>query len=391
MGFVQQPTLDPVGCTRMSRFLAEAVQRGDVPGIVALVVDRDRVVFESASGKSDVANGVEMTANAIFRIASMTKPITTVGALLLVEKGELALDDPVSRYLPTFENAQVINRFNPADGRYDTRASARTVTIRHLLTHTAGIGYGFSNPVVLRLLQGTQKSELDIPLLHDPGEKWTYGASTLALGMVIETVSGLSLDVFLKSRIFDPLGMSDTSFSVAPENTPRVVTVHRRTESGLVEQANPVELQSPARGDGGLCSTAQDYGTFLQMLLNGGSLGTVTILSRESVAAMGENQIGNLVVEEQPAANPAVVRPFPLGAGRDRFGFGFQITEPDERYAGMRTPGSLSWAGINNTHFWIDPSRGIAAVVLMQLLPFYDEAAIRTLHGFEEIVYASLS
>src|SRR5262249_28106995 len=162
--------------------------------------------------------------------------------------------------------------------------------------------------------------------LHDPGEKWTYGASTLALGMVVEAVSGQSLDVFLESRIFDPLGMSDTSFSVVPENTPRVVTVHRRTESGLVEQANPPELQGPARGRGGLFQNAREGGTFLQVRLKGGSLGEVTTPSREWVAARGKNKIGTLVIEEHPAANAAVARPFPLGAGRDRFGFGFQIT-----------------------------------------------------------------
>jgi methyl acetate hydrolase len=155
----------------------------------------------------------------------------------------------------------------------------------------------------------------------------------------------------------------------------------------LVEQPNTPVQQSPVNGEGGLYSTARDYGVFLQMLLNGGSLHTVKLLGAKSVAMMGANQIGSVVVDEQPAADPARTRPFPLGAGRDKFGLGFQIAVRDERYAKLRNPGSLSWAGINNTHFWIDPDSHIAAVVLIQVLPFYDEACIRVLREFEELVY----
>jgi len=165
------------------------------------------------------------------------------------------------------------------------------------------------------------------------------------------------------------------------------VTVHRRADGRLIEQPNASIQQSPVNGEGGLYSTARDYGIFLQMLLNGGSLHSVTLLSAKSVGTMGENHIGSVVVEEQPAADPARTRPFPLGAGRDKFGLGFQIAARDERYARLRSPGSLSWAGINNTHFWIDPGRHIAAVILMQVLPFYDDACIRVLREFEELMY----
>jgi CubicO group peptidase (beta-lactamase class C family) len=228
-------------------------------------------------------------------------------------------------------------------------------------------------------------------LLHDPGDKWTYSASTRVLGLVVEELSGTPVDMFFRSEIFEPLGMRDTAFGVPPHNVRRVVTVHRRIDGRLVEEPNPPELQNPVRGDGGLFSTARDYGAFMQMLLNDGRLDGGQILTEQSAKAMGENQIGTIVVEELPAANPALTRPFPLGAGRAKFGLGFQIAAHDERYVRLRSPGSLSWAGIHNTHFWIDPTRRIAGVLLMQVLPFYDDAAIRTLRGFEALVYAALA
>jgi methyl acetate hydrolase len=207
------------------------------------------------------------------------------------------------------------------------------------------------------------------------------------LGLIVEKVSGQPLDLFFQEHILGPLGMNDTSYAVPAEKASRVATNHSRVNGKLVEQPNSPTQQAPPRGDGGLYSTARDYGTFVQMLLNGGTLHGVTLLSPRSVKAMGENQIGSVVVSEQPAANPALTRPFPLGAGYDKFGLGFQIAVRDQRYADLRSPGSLSWAGISNTHFWIDPARGIGAVVLMQVLPFYDDAAIRTLREFEAAVY----
>ena len=385
-----RPLIAAAGKIALSQYLSTAVDRGDVPGIVTLVVDRDGVLYEGAAGKLDVAHHVDMPANALFRIASMTKPITSVAVMMLLEAGKLGLDDPVSRYLPEFESRQVIATFNTTDGTYQSRPAKRPITIRHLMAHTSGLGYAFSNPTVARLLLGTQKSEPELPLLHDPGNRWTYSASTRVLGQVVEKISGRPLDVFLRTRIFEPLKMADTSYVVSPEKLSRVITVHRRMDGTLVEQPNGPTQQAPVRGDGGLYSTAADYGTFLRMLLNGGSLQTTKLLREKSVRMMGENQIGTIVVEEQPAADPERTRPFPLGAGRDKFGLGFQIAARDERYATLRSPGSLSWAGINNTHFWIDPNRHIAVVVLMQVLPFYDDACIRTLRGFEELVYRHL-
>lgn len=385
-----QSSMSAAGKTALSEFLSAAVQRGDVPGVVTLVVDREGVIYEGAAGKLDVAHHADMRADAVFRIASMTKPVTSVAAMMLVEAGKLGLDEPVSKYVAGFERPQVLTRFNAADGTYEARPAKRPMTIRHLMTQTSGLGYGWSSPIVSRLTQNIRGKETEIPLLHDPGDTWTYGASTRLLGQVVEKISGEPLDVFFRDRIFGPLRMTDTSYVVPLEKLSRVVTVHQRMDGTLVEQPNASVQQAPVSGEGGLYSTARDYGAFLQMLLNGGRLHNARLLSATSIGMMGENQIGTIEVEEQPAADPARTRPFPLGAGRDKFGLGFQIAARDERYATLRSPGSLSWAGINNTHFWIDPNRGLAAVVLMQVLPFYDDACIRVLRGFEELVYRHL-
>jgi methyl acetate hydrolase len=383
-------TISKNGQAALSRSLSSAVGRDDVPGVVAIVVDPDKVLFEAAAGQQDVARGLEMKPDAIFRIASMTKPVTTVAAMMLIEAGKLSLDDPVSRYLPRFKDRPVISSFDPSTGAYETKPAARDVTIRDLLTHTSGIGYGWSSPIVSRLVGNDRSKETELPLLHEPGTKWTYGANTRVLGQVIETISGHPLDLFLRDRILRPLGMNDTGYAVPPGSVARVVTVHARLDARLVEQPNAAVQESPVMGDGGLYSTARDYGTFIQMLLNGGTLHGTRLLSERSIRMMSENQIGSVVVEEQPAADPLRTRPYPLGAGRDKFGFGFQIASKDPRYAKYRSEGSLSWAGIDNTHFWIDPSRQIGVVWLAQVLPFYDEACIRSLREFEEVVYQYL-
>jgi CubicO group peptidase (beta-lactamase class C family) len=377
----------------LSKQLAAAVARGDTPGVVGLVVDRERVLFEGAAGKLDVAHDVPMPVDAIFNIASMTKPVTSVGIMMLLEQGKLQLDDPVSKYLSGFDNLKVITRFNEADGTYETRPAKRAMTIRHLLTHTSGIGYAFCNPIVARLQKGNQKSEWEIPLLSDPGDKWNYSASTRVLGLVIEKITGGTLETWDQERIFKPLGMVDTSYAVASSKQSRVSATHSRAGGTLKEQPRgplPSTPTAPFRGDGGLYSTVRDYGMFMRMLLNGGQLGTARILSEKSVAAMGENQIGSIFVELQPDTDPQRTRPFPLGAGQDKFGLGFQIASKNDRYAQFRSPGSMSWAGIFNTEFWIDPVKHIGGVQMMQVLPFYDDGAIRTLRDFEALVYQGL-
>lgn len=373
-------------------YLSTAVRDKRIPGIVALVTDADRVVYTGAFGRQDVARGVPMAADSIFNIASMTKPVTSVAVMMLVQEGDVGLDDPVSDHLPAFENPQVIERFNAADKSYETRPASGPITVRHLLTHTSGLGYAFSNPTLAALV-GPEPglSVTRFPLMHDPGARWTYGESTRVLGTLVEEVSGQPLDEFLAERIFAPLGMSDTFYKVPAQKVSRVVTVHRTTAEGLVETPNPAEIASTVYGDGGLYSTAADYAKFIQLFLNKGRAPNgMRLLSEATVELMGENHIGAIFVEQQPAAVPALTEPFPLGAGRDKFGLGFQVTGPhQDRLA--RSPGSLSWAGIFNTEFWIDPARGIGGVLLMQYLPFYDAAAIETLQGFERRVYEGLA
>ena len=385
------PALSDVSATYLSRVLALAVARNDTPGVVALVVGRNGVLYEGAAGKLDPAG--PMPVDAIFNIASMTKPVTSVAIMMLMESGKLHLDDPVSKYLPGFDHLKVIKSFNAADGSYETRPAVRAMTIRHLLTHTSGIGYAFSNPIVNRLQSGTQQREWDLPLLQDPGAQWNYSASTRVLGLIVEKVSGQTLEDFDQQHIFKPLGMVDTSYAVAAAKQSRLAASYRHADGAFQVQpgnAIPATPTPPFGGDGGLYSTAGDYGRFMQMMLNGGHLGSARILSAHSVRLMGQNQIGAIFVEQQPAANPALTRPFPLGAGRDKFGLGFQITAPDPDSTRYRSPGSLSWAGIFNTEFWIDPQRHIGGVVMMQYLPFYDESALRTLRDFEAALYRQL-
>jgi methyl acetate hydrolase len=319
--------------------------------------------------------------------------VTSVAVMMLYEEGKLKLDDPVSKYLPGFDHLQVITKFNESDATYETRPAKRPMTIRHLLTHTSGIGYAFTNPIEFRLTQATKKNEWELPLLSDPGAEWHYSASTRVLGMIVEKITGMTLEAYYQERIFKPLGMVDTSYAVPTDKQSRVPVQYNRVNGVLQEPPRtpiPPTPTAPFRGDGGLYSTVQDYGKFVQMLLNGGHLGSTKILGENSVKMMGENQIGPIFVGLQPDADKQRTKPFPLGAGHDKFGLGFQIASKNPEYAEYRSAGSMSWAGIYNTEFWIDPVKHIGGVQMMQVLPFYDDGAIRTLRDFEKLVYEDL-
>lgn len=372
-------------------YLSERVREAGIPGLVAAVVDFRGVRHVAAFGMQDVAGQVPMKTDTIFRIASMTKPLTSLAAVMLVEDRLLGLDDPVEKYLPEYANPRVIDALFPADGSVITRPAARALTIRHLLTNTSGIGYPFAS-LTLTQLQGRGAASPQAgppPLLHDPGALWTYGPGTRVMGQIIEKVSGKPLDVFLRERIFQPLGMNETFFVVPKALHGRVATVHRRGENGrLVETPNPAELSAPVAGDGGLFSTAADYAKFITFMLNLGRTSPEGphLVSDHAARLMGRVHTGSVRVRLQEATDPSVSAVFPLGAGRDSFGLGFQVTGPNPP-AGLRHAGSLSWAGIYNTHFWIDPDTGVGGILLMQYLPFYDKAAIDTLLGFEQRVY----
>jgi CubicO group peptidase (beta-lactamase class C family) len=383
------PNIPAQGTAALSSFLKDATDRGDVPGVVVAVVNKDGVVYHEAFGRSRTLTSTPMTKDTIFNMASMTKPVTSVAIMMLVDEGKLKLDDEVAKYLPKYKDPLVISTFNEADSTYETRPAKQPITIRHLLTHTSGIGYGFASPTLTKIMAKTGKTELDLPLLFDPGESWAYGASTRVLGNVVEVVSGQKIDAFLESRILGPLGMQDTSYLVPPSKYPRVVAVNARGADGkFVERPMPATLTAQVAGDGGLYGTAGDYGLFLRMLLNRGKLGDTRILSEKSVKTMFESQTGKVVVQPQESANLTLSRNFPLGAGKDHWGLGFQLAA--EAAANRRSPGSGTWAGIFNTHFFVDPSREIGVVVMMQTLPFYDDAAMKVYAGVEEAVYRNL-
>ncbi len=370
--------------TALTAQMNEAVKKGDAPAIVEIVVDREGVLFEGSSG---------LPTNAIFNIASMTKPVTSVAIMMLVEQGKLKIDDPVSKYLDGYDKLQFISKFNAADASYETRPAKTVMTIRHLLSHTSGIGYSFTNPIEYALVNKTKKGEWELPLLDDPGTKFNYSASTRVLGFIVEKVTGSPLEPWYQEHIFRPLGMVDTSWAVAPDKQARLAPQFTRANGKmepLPKATVPATPTAPFRGDGGLYSTVEDYSKFVRMLINEGTLGSAKILSPASVKQMGQNAMGSIFVQLQPDADKQRTRPFPLGAGKDKFGLGFQLAADDPSTKGFRSPGSMSWAGIFNTEFWVDPVRKIGGVHMMQLLPFYDDGAIRALRGFEGTVYREL-
>jgi CubicO group peptidase (beta-lactamase class C family) len=388
----QAQALSPTGVSEIDALLQAAVQTGTVPGVVAIVASKDKVLYHNAFGMQDVGKAKPMQKDSIFRIASMTKPVTSAAIMLLVEEGKLRLDDPVSKYLPSFASREVVAAFNETDGSFTTRKAAGEVLIRHLLSNTSGLAYGFSNATVPRLQQQTGKPPEELPLLYDPGTKWTYSGSTKVLGLVLEKLTNAPLDRFLEDRFFKPLAMQDTFYAVPPAKVERVVTTHRPTNGRLSEAPNPAVISSPVAGDGGLNSTTGDYIRFLQMFLNKGKWQGKTIMKSQSIRAMTSNQIGSVVVDSQPAVQPNLARAFPVApsAGRDKFGFGFQITASNRENTNLRSPGSYTWAGIFNTHFWVDPKREIAGVIMMQVLPFYDDSVMKAYQDFEEAIGRNL-
>jgi CubicO group peptidase (beta-lactamase class C family) len=368
--------------------LHQAVAAKAIAGVVAMATDREGAFYRGAFGVADADTGRPMTPDALFRIASMTKAITSVAALQLVEAGRLRLDDPVEPHLPAFSGLCVLETFDSLTGDYRVRPARNTVTLRHLLTHCSGLGYGFTSPVVRDFKPRAGEQYAVGPLMFEPGERWLYGTSTDWLGRLVEAVAGMPLDDYFRRHILDPLAMSDTFYDVPADKQARLVATHRRQADGTIakEPNQPPPVFSPAMGGGGLSSTADDYIRFVRMLLNGGTLDGERVLSAATVELMSQNHIGALGVSALKTALPERSGDFAFVAdGRDKFGLGFLITA--EQVSGKRSAGSLSWGGISNTYFWIDRARGIAGVILMQFLPFADPQALAVYDGFERGVY----
>ena len=374
--------------------LAAAVARGDVPGLVVMAATRNHVIYRGAFGKADVGQGHPMTMDALFRIASMTKPVTSVAAMQLYEQRRFGLDDPAERYLPELADPKVFESFDPATGAYTLRPASKKITVRHLLTHTSGLGYPFTSPIVRDFKPRDGERYQAGPLLFEPGSRWMYGTSVDWVGRLVEKLSGRNLEDYFRDRIFMPLGMSDTAYNVPEAKQVRLVTVHQRQggrpDAALIEQPN--RPQAPAttfNGGGGLVSTAGDYLRFERMILNGGALDGTQILSAATVALMSRNQIGSVSVTALKTAQPERSMDFSfVNDGKDRWGLGFLLTT--EHVPGKRSAGSMSWGGINNTYFWIDPARGVAGVMLTQFLPFADTKALALYDTFERGVYQLL-
>ena len=379
------------GSAALDASLQDAIAREDVPGVVALITDLERVLYRGAFGVADVATRRPLTSDALFRIASMTKPITSLALMQLVEQDRLGLDDPAEKYLPELAGLQVFESFDSATGAYRLRPASRPPTVRHFLTHTSGLAYPFTSAIWSDFKpRAGETYPFGGPLLFDPGERWHYSTSTDVVGRLVEVLSGQKLEQYFREHIFAPLKMDDTFYNVPEAKGARLAAQQQRAGERM---DGAVELQEPQPGltiaepigGGGLASTADDYGRFTRMLLNGGTLEGARVLKAGTVALMGHNHIGAVSVPALKSALPRSADFTFVADGRDKFGLGYLITV--DQAQGKRSPGSLSWGGINNTFFWIDPTRGIAGVIMMQFLPFVDAGAMAVHDVFERGAY----
>src|ERR1700750_3078117 len=290
------------GTAAIDTSLREAIERKDVPGVVAQVTDRERVLYQGAFGVADVSTGRPLAKDSMFRIASMTKPITSVALMQLVEQGRIGLDDPASKYLPELAELKVFESFDATTGTYKVRPASRPATVRHFLTHTSGLAYPFTSEIWRDFKpRAGETYPFGGPLLFDPGEGWHYSTSTDVVGRLVEVVSGQKLEDYFRENIFAPLKMNDTSYNVPEAKGPRMVAQQQRAGDkmdGAVElQKQPLGLTIAAPiGGGGLASTADDYGRFVRMFLNGGALDGARVLKAETVPLMSQNHIGAVSV-----------------------------------------------------------------------------------------------
>jgi CubicO group peptidase (beta-lactamase class C family) len=384
--------------TEIDRLLRQQTEAGRIPGVVAIAASGSEVIYQGAFGKRDSAQAAAMTTDGVFWIASMTKAITSAGAMQLVEQGRLSLDQPIGSLLPELASPSVLEGFD-ADGDPILRPAKTEITLRHLMTHTAGFCYDMWNGDMVAYLEKTglpgiihcKNDALKTPLTSDPGTRWEYGISIDYVGKAIEAATGQRLDTYLRDNIFAPLGMADTGFKIGPSQRERLVGMHARTPDGAAMPI-PFEIEQEPEfhmGGGGLYGTAGDYIKFTQMILNKGEGNGNRVLRPETVATMGQNHIGDLAMTKMFAALPAVTNDVDLYPDIvKKWGLSFMINT-DATPEG-RSPGSLAWAGLANTYFWIDPSRDVTGVILMQLLPFADQHCLEAFAGFERGVYAGL-
>ncbi|MEQ1551304.1 serine hydrolase domain-containing protein [Sphingorhabdus sp.] len=370
--------------------LEKAFAASGLPGAVALIADREGVRLVEAFGHADSTTGAEMEVNTVFQIASMTKAIVSAGAMQLVESGVLDLDAPIGDLLPQLADPQVLTGFSDS-GEPQLRPALRPITLRHLLTHTAGLGYFFIRPEVLRYFAATgmpapgSLASIQMPLLFDPGENWEYSVATDWVGLAVEAATGKRLGQYLQANLLDPLGMASTAFLDAlPDDAAKV---HARTPEGdLAIQPMFLGGGEFEMGGGGLSSTAHDYGRFVRMMLRGGELDGNRVLAEATVAEMARNQVAPLRAGYMGSAMPDLAQPYDTFPDQHTgWGLGFLIN-PEQGPNG-RAPGSLAWAGIFNSYYWIDPANGVGGVMMSQLAPFGDAGALGFFGALERAAY----
>jgi methyl acetate hydrolase len=383
---------------QIDQLLRQTSDAKEIPGVVAIAASGKEIVYQGAFGKRDLSKDDAMTLDSVFWIASMTKAVTASAAMQLVEQGKLALDEPIGKLLPDLASPQVLEGFD-AKGDAKLRPAKGAITLRHLMTHSAGFCYDIWNVDMARYMEKTgipgiiscQNAALKTPLMSDPGTRWEYGINIDFVGKAVEAASGKRLDVYLRDHLFVPLGMNDTGFKLTDAQRKRLVGMHARGADGALSPI-PFELeQNPEfhMGGGGLYSVAGDYIKFCQMILNKGKGGGNQVLRPETVAVMGQNHMGALNVTKMVSAAPVYSNDVDLWPDQaKKWGLSFLINTAKTPEG--RSPNSLAWAGLANTYFWIDPSRDISGVILMQLLPFADGKSLEAFAGFERGIYTGL-
>jgi len=388
---VADPGLSPA-LGQVDQVLRQGVNAGTVPGIVAIGATDKGIVYEGAFGPS-------ITADSVFWIASMTKAVTATACMQLVEQGKLQLDQEMGKLLPQLESPKVLEGFD-SNGAPKLRPAKTAITLRHLLTHTAGFTYSiWSEPMTqFEKVTGTpfigacENASFTAPLEFDPGDRWQYGINIDWVGKAVEAVSDQSLEVYFREHIFAPLSMSDTGFLISSAQKARVAPMFSRDQDGTLK---PTAFEMPQRpeffmGGGALFSTPRNYMAFLQMLLRGGTFAGAQVLKPETVALMQQNHIGDLNVVTLKTAHPETSNDANLFPGMvQKWGLSWAInTEPGP--AG-RSAGSVAWAGLFNTYFWLDPSKRVTGTIMTQLLPFADPEVLKLFGKFESGLYSAVS
>jgi len=379
--------------------LRQSIDSGDVPGVAAMATDADGTIYEGAFGQRVLGGAQEMTSDTVVWIASMTKAITGAAVMQLVEQGRLDLDSPASTWVPYLGSVEVLEGFD-ASGAPRRRPPTRPITLRHLLTHTAGFGYPIWNAEVKRYYEvmtlpapgSGQMAAWRVPLLFDPGERWNYGINLEWAGKVVEAVSGKRLGAYFREHLLDPLGMHDTGFKITQPMRERLAKLHERGDDGILR---PIEFEVPQEpesemGGGGLYSTARDYLKFVGMILNRGRGPNGQVLKPSTVDLMSRNHMGELRVMAMKTVMPTRSNDVELFPGVAKtWGLSFMINE--QMAPTGRSAGSLCWAGLSNSYFWIDPAKQVGGVYVTQVFPFGDVRSLPLYLEFESAVYRSMS